>query len=398
LIDKLFAVAAPGLEAITAQELRNLRLAPAQTVAHTVSGTEEESGGVAFEGGLREIYQANLWLRTCSRVLVRLGEFRAVSFPELRKKAGRLAWERFMAPGQPVALRVTCRKSRLYHSDAVAERLAGAIGDHLGIPPPVERPITQDEFPGERSGLPPALIVVRLVHDECTVSLDSSGELLHRRGYRLATAKAPLRETLAVGILLAAGWSPAAALVDPFCGSGTIPIEAALMRMGIAPGRNRRFAFMDWPGFDQALWEELLARGQGRDSSAAGAILASDRDAGAIQAAQENAARAGVGGEIQFACQAVSDAISAIQPGSPVGWVVTNPPYGVRVSADKDLRNLYARFGNLLRENCPNWHVAILCNDEQLLRQTGLRLENGLSLVNGGVSVRLAQGVVARME
>jgi len=242
--------------------------------------------------------------------------------------------------------------------------------------------------------LPPALIVARLVHDRCTISVDSSGDLLHRRGYRLATAKAPLRETLAAGMLMAAGWDLAATLIDPFCGSGTIPIEAALMRLGLAPGRGRPFAFMDWPDFDKPLWENLLAEGHGQAPAGRASILASDRDAGAIEAAQANAMRAGVSAEITFTCRAVSDALGNIQPGSGAGWVVTNPPYGVRVSADKDLRNLYARFGSLLREACPGWRVAILCSDERLVRQTGLPLDTNLSLVNGGVVVRLARGVV----
>jgi putative N6-adenine-specific DNA methylase len=177
-------------------------------------------------------------------------------------------------------------------------------------------------------------------------------------------------------MLLAAGWAPAAALLDPFCGSGTIPIEAALMKLGIAPGHARRFAFMDWPDFDGQLWETLLAEGQGNAPTGKVTILASDRDAGAIEAAQSNAARAGVSGEIEFTCRAVSDALAGLVAGSGPGWVVTNPPYGVRVSADKDLRNLYARFG------------------KGLVRQTSLRLDTSLSLVNGGVAVRLARGVV----
>jgi putative N6-adenine-specific DNA methylase len=395
LVEKLFAVSAPGLEAFTANELRGLGLAASLPATQAGAGMDEESGGVAFEGGRREIYRANLWLRTASRVLVRLGEFSAVNFQELRKKAGRLEWERFLIPGQAVTLRVTCRKSRLYHSDAVAERLAGAIGDRLGKPPLLEPQLAQN-VPGElpEGQLAPVLIVARLLHDRCTISFDSSGELLHRRGYRLASAKAPLRETLAAGMLLAAGWEPAAALLDPFCGSGTIPIEAALIKVGIAPGRARRFAFMDWPDFDGKLWETMLAEGQGNAPTGKVPILASDRDAGAIEAARSNAERAGVSGEIEFTCRAVSDALAGIPPGSGIGWVVTNPPYGVRVSADKDLRNLYARFGNALREARPGWQVAILCSDERLVRQTGLRLDTSLSLVNGGVAVRLARGVV----
>lgn len=394
-METLFAVSPPGLAPFTAQELHRLQL-------HSASGPAEndDHAGVEFPGDLAAIYRANLHLRTANRLLVRLGEFEAVGFVELRKRASRLPWERYLKPGQPVALRVTCHKSRLYHSDAVAERVAWAIGDHLGKPSSVQKHSEQDDGePTDRN--PPQLITVRLLHDRCTISVDSSGELLHRRGYRLALAKAPLRETLAAGMVLASGWLPdansvPAPLLDPFCGSGVIPIEAALLARGIAPGRHRRFAFMDWPGFDAALWSGLVADAdqQSRDQSARQAgplrILASDRDAGAIEQAQANAERAGVADAIEFSVRA----ISAIEPPKQPGWVVTNPPYGIRITADQDLRHLYARFGAVLRSKCLGWRVAILCSEPQLLRETRLTLDSQLSLVNGGVPVRLGRGVV----
>ncbi|MBM3132685.1 MAG: class I SAM-dependent RNA methyltransferase [Chloroflexi bacterium] len=387
-MEKVFAVSAPGLEPFTAQELRELGLlasASASTaeVQSSPAGADDEGGGIEFEGDLSAIYRANLWLRTASRVLVRLGEFHAAAFSELRKKAGRLAWERYLAPGQPVALRVTCRKSRLYHENAVAERIAGAIGDRLNRPPPMAK------FDEKAEEEPPQLIIVRIVNDHCTISVDSSGALLHRRGYRQAIAKAPLRETLAAGMIMASGWDRASPLIDPFCGSGTIPIEAALMVRGIAPGRARRFAFMHWPGFDPVLWKTLLAESERRLRAEIPKIAASDRDAGAIRMARANAERAGVAEAIEFSCRAVS----AIEP-TGTGWVVTNPPYGLRVSANKDLRNLYAQFGNVLRAGCPGWHIALLCSDLRLLGQMGMRLDSSLSVDNGGITVRLARGIV----
>jgi putative N6-adenine-specific DNA methylase len=390
-VAELFAVAAPGLAPYSAKELHALGLLPDADAG-------VEAGGVTFTGANAAIYRANLHLRTANRMLVRLGGFRAVGFDELRKFARRLAWERFLLPGQPVALRVTCHKSRLYHSDAVAERVAAAIGDRLGVPPPVQK--FDEESDDDHAAPPPQLILVRLLHDHATVSIDSSGALLHRRGYRLATARAPLRETLAAGMLLASGWAaqPDAPLLDPFCGAGTIAIEAAMLALGIAPGRRRRFAFMDWPDFDAALWARLLAEAdaqqQERGAALAGrlCILASDRDAGAIELAQQNAARAGVAEIIAFSQRA----LSAIEPPPGPGWVVTNPPYGVRVGASNDLRNLYAQLGKVLRSRCPGWRVALLCNDRKLLGQTGLALDTSLGLVNGGIGVMLARGEVAR--
>ena len=393
-MDNLFAVCAPGLEPFLTQELEQLGLHAGRPAS--LSGQGEESGGVEFEGDLRDVYRANLRLRTASRVLVRLGAFYAAGFPELVRKASRLPWERYLTPGQPVALRVTCHKSRLYHSDAVAERVARAIGERLGQLPPIVKFNPQDGSSREDADAnPPQLILVRLAHDHCTISVDSSGALLHRRGYRQAVAKAPLRETLAAGMLMASGWDMASPLLDPFCGSGTIPIEAALMARKIPPGRARRFAFMDWPNFDAAMWPPLppptpsLSQAWEREGARGWmrAILASDRAAGAIKSAQANAERAGVADCIEFSCRAVS----AIEPPPGPGWVVTNPPYGVRVSGGRDLRNLYAQFGNVMRNKCPGWHIAMLCDSVQLVHNTGLKFDQARSipLVNGGLKVRL---------
>jgi putative N6-adenine-specific DNA methylase len=235
----------------------------------------------------------------------------------------------------------------------------------------------------------PQLVIVRLVHDLCTISIDSSGANLHRRGYRLATAKAPLRETLAAGLVMASGWDGASPLIDPFCGSGTIPIEAALTANKISPGMNRRFAFMDWPDFDSSLWGSILSESQTHVRDCELHISGSDRDAGAIKISQSNAMRAGVSNCIEFSHRAVS----AIEPVG-IGWVVTNPPYGVRTRSNKDLRDLYAQFGNTLRLKCPGWHIAVLCADFQLLGNIGLKLDTGLTLVNGGIPVRVARGTV----
>jgi putative N6-adenine-specific DNA methylase len=390
----LFAAAIPGLEPLVRQELIDLgfRLpeetppspedAPA-AAAPQPAQEREEDGGIEWQGSLSDMYRANLHLRTASRVLARIGEFTALNFAEFRKKASKLPWEQYLRPGQPAALRVTCRKSRLYHSDAVAERLAGAISDRLGQETPSVKFVESAEDH-------PQLVVVRLVHDQCTISIDTSGERLHRRGYRLATAKAPLRETLAAGLLLGAGWDSSAPLLDPFCGSGTITIEAARLARRIAPGKNRRFAFMDWPNYDPRLWQTLRDKAAAQEQPACAAIQASDRDAGAIELARANAERAGVLTNIEFTCRAVS----AIAPPPPPGWIITNPPYGLRVSSGHDLRNLYARLGDILRAQCPGWQAGILCSDQSLVGQTRLSLPRSLRTVNGGVPVRFYMGTV----
>lgn len=389
-METYFVVTAPGFEALAAQELIDIGITPLQDSNEGVLQTRlpgDEGGGIEFSGSKKDLYRANYQLRTASRVLVRLGEFFAAGFPELRRKASRLAWERYLKPGQPISFHVTCHKSRLYHSSAVAERIAGAIHDHLGVESPL---VKKGEDTNE--GPLAQLIVVRLVNDQCTISIDSSGELLHRRGYRLETAKAPLRETLAAAMLAASGWDRTSPLLDPFCGSGTIAIEAALLAAGIPAGKNREFSFMNWPGYHEKDWKAVktVAEKKQRTTRPMPVIQASDRDAGAIRIARSNAERAGVAQWIEFTRRAVS----AVEPPETPGWVVTNPPYGVRVSANKDLRNLYAQFGNVLREKCPNWNVGVLCNDLQLFRQMKIQLDTSITWTNGGLPVRLGKGPV----
>jgi len=344
----------------------------------------EGAGGVEFRGSFADLYRANLHLRTASRVWLQLGAFFADTFSDLGRRAKRLAWEDYLKPGLPVALRVFCVRSKLFHSGAVAERMRESIGARLGQIPPAGKP--QEDAEGES----PQLVIVRLLENRCTISMDSSGALLHRRGYRLATAKAPLRETLAAGMLMASGWDQRSPLLDPFCGAGTIPIEAALMARKIAPGLQRHFAFMDWPNFDGGVWESQRSEARGSRVESLPRILASDRDAGAIQAARANAERAGVADGIDFSCRA----LSAIDPPRGSGWVVTNPPYGVRLGAREDLLKLYTRFGRVLRMQCPGWQVTLLGNSIQLLSATGLKFDLGISTRNGGVKVRLARGKV----
>ena len=373
----LFAIAAPGLEPIVARELEALGERP-----------RVEEGGVAWEGDARSLMRANLWLRSASRVIVRVASFEVTAFHELERHAKRLPWSEFIAPGGPVEFRVTSRKSRLYHSDAIAERLVRASGgaDPSGAARPRDDDASDDH--PERSA---QLFVVRVVRDRMEISADSSGALLHLRGYRQAVGKAPLRETLAAALLLGARWDAATPLLDPLCGSGTIPIEGALLARRIAPGLHRNFAFMRWPGFEAATWRALISDARAAELPAAPAAIAgSDRDAGAIASARANAERAGVAGDIAFARQAVS----AIRPQGPPGLVATNPPYGVRVGAAGDVRDLYASLGQVLRRYFGGWRVALYSTGPVLTSQLSVPLEEMLRTSNGGLRVMAALGEI----
>ncbi len=374
-----FVITAPGLEVITGTELARLGL--------TVTATEP--GGLSFDGTLADVARANLWLRTASRVLVRITSFNVRALGELERKAGLIPWRDWLPAGVPVALKVTSRKSRLYHQKAIAERIGNALrASHVELAAPAGDPEEDDTPPGEA---PSQLISVRLHRDVCTISLDSSGALLHRRGYRLATAKAPLRETLAAALLLASGWTPERPLLDPFCGSGTIPIEAARLARRMAPGRHRPFACQRWPGWSDAAWTALLAEADaGVLPNAGAAIVGSDRDAGAMTAAAQNAERAGVAGDLQL----VQRPIAALEAPSGVGALVSNPPYGVRVSDARALKDLYGMLGEVSRARLSGWQLTLLLPEAPLERATGLRWEEQFRSRNGGLQVRCVRAEV----
>jgi putative N6-adenine-specific DNA methylase len=379
------AVTAPGLAAYTSQELQ------ARGIAASCTGVE----GVSFHTSWAGVYAANLWLRTASRVIVRIAAFHAESFHELERRAQRIPWDRYVTPTLPVRFRVTCRKSRLYHSDAIAERLAASI-QRIGGVVAVQSAAANDTEPvrgGASGGASEQLVVVRMYRDQCTISLDSSGELLHRRGYRQQTAKAPLRETLAAGLLTAAGWTGQGPLVDPMCGAGTLPIEGAWLARDRAPGLGRTFAFMSWPEFDRAIWDELVADARAAERPTAAVVIqASDRDAGAIAATRGNAERAGVAGDIEISQRPLAD----IEPPTGPGWLVANPPYGVRVGAEEQLHDLYAQLAAVARAKCAGWTMAVLAADPGLVRRVGLSFTTALRTVNGGIPVAVLTATVPR--
>ena len=374
-----FAVVAPGLESLALTEARALGLS---------AELAEGGGGIAWDGDLRSVLVANAGLRIASRVVVRLATFEARSFAELERHARQVPWSRIVSPNTAVRFRVTCKKSKLYHSDAVAQRLADAVTRAV----PGVKAEGGSGAEDDASHDDAQLFVVRLLRDHCTVSADTSGALLHRRGYRQATAKAPLRETIAAALLAASGWDPTTPLVDPFCGSGTIPIEAALMARGLPPGGARTFAAERWPGVSRTLGDRI--RGELAGAARAGApttIVGADRDAGAIGAALANAERAGVARDIAFATQSIS---AAVFPAGAAGWVVTNPPYGVRVGDSDRVRDLWAQLGHVLRARARGWRVALMSPDAALERQLGLGLTVVAQTTNGGIPVRLVVGDV----
>lgn len=382
----LFIVTAPGLEEITAGEMAALGVHPAGT----------EAGGISASGGEEDLWRLNLHLRTASRVLVRVAEFRAVGFGELERRASRVPWREFLPPAvdpSAVSFDVTCRKSRLYHSGAVEARLRDALNEALAARhgAPGGRPGPRSADPGwEATPLPAPRFVVRLLRNRLTLSADASGDNLHRRGYREAVAKAPIRETLAAALLMASGWRGESPLLDPFCGSGTLVIEGALLAAGVPPGLRRRFAFEGWPGTDpesgtalrqsgREAWREALER--------LPVLRGSDRDAGAVQAAVENAHRAGVRDGVEFVQASLSEAPFPQEP----GLLATNPPYGERVGDEPTLLNLYARLGQRLRDEWRGGRAVLLSADPAHTRQLGVETRVLFRTRNGGIPVEAVE-------
>ncbi len=355
---ELFAVSLPGFEAITSLELKSLGI-----------DNQPTHGGVAFSGGLREIYLSNLWLRTAHRILLRMGSFTVTRLNEIPRKVASIPWEEFISTKSTINVKAASYRSRLYHEGAIAQRIKEGIKDRLET-------TRHSGNPGK------ALVTARVVSNHCVISLDSSGEHLHKRGYRLDQGKAPLRETIAAAMLLASGWQKEDPLLDPFCGAGTIAIEAALIALERAPGIMRPFAFQEWNNYQGRLWEEL--RQATPPSTFRPTIIASDMSHTMVEKARINASRAGVDGYIQWDCRP----FTFLPPLPPHGHLVSNPPYGVRLSGDTHLPRLYERLNKLMKKRLSTWKVALLA-PPNAVAHLDLDLTRKATLYNGGIKVHL---------
>jgi 23S rRNA G2445 N2-methylase RlmL/predicted rRNA methylase YqxC with S4 and FtsJ domains len=368
-----FAVVAPGLEAVARAEIEG---------PPDISDVAAETGGVAWTGPPASGYRVNLWSRVATRVLARVGDIDAREFGKLRRRAARLPWRAFVAAGASVAARASTTHCRLYHTAALAEAAVLTVADAV----PGVHPAKRDEEAD-------VTLLVRGVDDRFTFSADASGERLHRRGARVETGAAPMRETLAAGLLALAGWQPGTPLVDPMCGAGTIVIEAAMQALGRAPGAERAFAMERWPlATDAAIAPALAALREAARSGAApgalsaAAILGSDRDPRMIESARRNAERAAVTAQLTLACR---DADSA-RPIAPTGLVITNPPYGHRLGDPRAAARGYRDLGRVLRAHFRGWRAAVASPARlDAERQLGMRTSARFPLRNGGLAIVL---------
>jgi putative N6-adenine-specific DNA methylase len=359
---EIFLVSPPGLEAVLCGEVS----------AKGFIDPKPVTGGVVIQGGWPEVWRANLEIRGATRVLARIGAFHAGHLAQLDKLARKFPWGENLRSDVPVKVEVTCKKSRIYHAGAAAQRIETAIREELGAP------ISPDAE---------LCVMARFEDNLCTISLDTSGPSLHKRGYKEAVAKAPMRETMASLFLRQCGYDGQETVVDPMCGSGTFVIEAAEIAAKLNPGRSRRFAFENLTGFDEAAWKRLRDSSRGVKPSLH--FFGSDRDAGAVRMSRANAERAGVADFTVFQNHSVSN---ITPPPGPPGLVIANPPYGTRIGDKAPLVTLYAALGRTLLTRFSGWRVGLITTDTSLAKATGLPFAPpGRSVLHGGLKVLLFQ-------
>ena len=357
---EIFMVCTPGFEqALHAEALEN-GFADAQIT----------SGGVTTTGTWVDVWRANLVMRGATRILARVGSFMAFHLAQLDKRARKYPWGDVLRPDVPVRVEVsTSKKSKIYHAGAATQRIETALKESHGMTIAADAPVT---------------IKVRIDDNRVTISVDTSGESLHKRGHKEAVGKAPMRETLAALMLRECGYTGREPVLDPMCGSGTFVIEAAEIAMGLNPGRTRDFAFQQLATYQDDTW-----RSAGATRAPQSHFYGSDRDAGAIRMATANAERAGVHDHVTFQNLSASD---INRPEGPPGLIICNPPYGGRIGNQNMLYGVYAGLGEAIKRECAGWRVGMVTSEAGLAKAAGLPFKpKGAAIPHGGLKVWLFQ-------
>lgn len=368
---KLIATAAAGLEAVVGREIRNLGLE-----------CQVENGRVRFDGTVETIIETNLWLRAADRIKIVVGSFRAKTFEELFQSVFALDWENYLPLGAkfPIA-KAKCVKSKLHNEPSVQaiskKAVVKKLQKHYARPEGVPLMENGAEFK----------IEVSILKDVATVLIDTTGSSLFKRGYRAEKGGAPIKENMAAAILLLSNWYPDKPLVDPTCGSGTFCIEAAMIGMNMAPGLHRHFAFEEWSWVDSDLVGRVRARALGQIKQDIQLdILGTDIDARMVEIAKRNAEEAGVSEQIVFKQMRLQD----LHTNKINGVIISNPPYGERLSNDDAVTKLYQEMGQTFAP-LKTWSKSILTSDEAFEAKFGSQADKKRKLYNGTLKVDLYQ-------
>ncbi len=351
-----YAVVIPGLEPIAAAELAALN----------VHDIEADEGGVHFQTSPDGLMRVNLRARTLTRILLRLKQFKALSFPELFNKSAGIAWQDFIRADGELHVQARSHHSKLIHSGRIEQTVRAAIVQRLKRYPPAA---TASSTLG---------VHVRFDHDVCQLSLDTSGERLDRRGYRVAAGPAPMRETMAAALLQWMGWQADQVLMVPMCGSGTLAIEAALSVAHIAPGLQHCFPLVGWPGFSERRWRRVYDKAQAMRRDVDVRIALSDIQPEYAAQARRNIAAAGIADMLQ---PEVHD-FFALRPVTEHGLIMLNPPYGRRIGHAPG--DVYRRIGEHLKRHFATWRCMVLAPDQASRQQLGLSVRRHLKIRHGG--------------
>ncbi len=365
-----FAIVQPGFEETALGELQNLGV---DDIVHT------HQGGITFRGKVEDCYRVNLCSRVITRVLLRIDRFKAFHFNQVYKRMRNIPWELYLPASEVPDFKVSSSASKLFHTGRVEEEAAKAIGERLSEVYGSARKVNP-EHPYAQS------VYIRLEKNTCTISLDSTGDPLYKRGYKKYITGAPLRETTAAALLMEGGLAEAEMLVDPMCGSGTFSMEGAMMLCGRLPGEKREFPFFHWPVFSRAAYN-YLSRDMGKCSEQISTkIICSDLDQEAIDIAGKNILSAEIEGVVSISRR---DFLSEPLRDLPRYRVlcVLNPPYGKRLLEDGAVERMYEKIGVVLREWYPGWGFVLLCPDEKYLKATGLEFQKKIPFSHGGLEV-----------
>lgn len=368
-MNNYFATVARGLEEIAAQELTTLG---GENVTPTFTG-------VQFQGDQKLLYKVNLWSRLIFRVLVPIKTFPCHNAKQLYGEVQEINWENYLSPESTFMVHCTGKNQQLNHTHFSALQVKNAIADQ------------QTQFFGKRSNVnlenPDLIINLHIEKTQGILSLDSTGESLHRRGYRPAMGIAPLKETLAAALLTMTDWETNLPLLDPMCGSGTFPIEAGLKALNIAPGCLRnQFAFEQWFDFNRELWEQLKQEAKQQELSQLSAgIYGYDRDFDVLKQAQTNAKNCHLQQQIHWS----QIELSAVEPPLDRGIIICNPPYGKRIGDTKALGSLYKQLGDIFKQRFKGWVAYVLSGNKALTKQIGLRTSQRIPVYNGSLPCTL---------
>lgn len=351
-----------GLEAVLKREIYDL--------GYEI--TKVEDGRVTFEGDEEAICRANIFLRTAERVMIQVGRFKATTFEELFQGIKNLPWEEYIPEdGKFWVKKASSINSKLFSPSDIQSIAKKAMVERM------KQKYHKEWFKEDGAAYP---VRIFLLKDEVTVALDTSGDSLHKRGYRTMTSKAPLTETLAASLILLTPWRKDRILVDPFCGSGTFPIEAAMIAANVAPGMNRDFTAEEWTNLiDRKLWYECVKEAEDMiDTTVKVDIQGYDIDGDVIKAARENAKRAGVEHMIHFQQRAVAD----LSHPKKYGFIITNPPYGERLEDKADLPELYTQIGQAY-QRLDSWSMFLITSYTETEKYIGRKADKNRKIYNG---------------